>query len=130
MNAWPPAVLLTMGQDVMRQIFRGMLRGCGVRSVEIRPSCEDALALLQDPSRRWDVLVLDGGLPGALETLRAAKEKTGPHLKVILVFSSPTRKEIVEAKAAGVDDLMIYPVSEAVLEGRLRKLMDMEIVRR
>lgn len=130
MNAWPPAVLLAMGQDVMRQIFRGLLRGCGVRSMELRSSCEDALAVLQDPARRWDVLLLDAGLPGVLETLRAAKENIGPHLKAVLVFSSLAREEIAEAKAAGVDDLMIYPVSQAVLEGRLRKLMDMEVVRR
>lgn len=130
MNAWPPAVLLALGQDVMRQIFRGMLRSCGVRSVELRSSCEDALALLRDPAKGWDVLLLDAGLPGALEALRAAKEKIHPHLKVVLVFSAATREEIVEAKAAGADDLMIYPVSQAVLENRLRKLMDLEAVRR
>lgn len=130
MGMWPPAVLLGARQDVMRQIFRGMLRACGIRSMELRGSCEETVAVLQGRTRKWDILILDGSLEGAPEALRAAKEEAGPQLKAILIFSAPTREDILAAKSAGADDLMIYPVSQAVLEGRLRKLSEVAMTAR
>ncbi|MBI4167655.1 MAG: hypothetical protein HY515_01725 [Candidatus Aenigmarchaeota archaeon] len=124
MSSWPPAVLLGTPQDVMRQIFRGMLRACGVRNAELRSSCEDVLAVLQDKSRRWDILILDGSFQEIPKALRAIKEEAGTQLRVVLVFSALTREEILAAKDAGADDFMVYPVSQAVLESRLRKLME------
>ena len=122
MGTWPPAVLLAARQDVMRQALRDMLRRSGVLELEHRASCgEIREALAKDPNR-WTTVILDAAFPDALEVVQGVREKFGPFPKVILICSGPTREDVLAAARAGVNDFFTYPVSQATIERKLRKL--------
>jgi CheY-like chemotaxis protein len=122
MHGWPPAILLCAKQDILRQAFRNMLRKCGVEDLELSSSSAEAFEEISRGLKRWQVLILDRELAGALETVQKIRDRFGPHLKVVLISSSPTREEVLEAIQAGANDFLTYPVSQATVEEKLRRL--------
>ena len=123
MNRWPPNVLFAAYNDFMRQVSRGMLRRCGVNEVVHRLSCEEVFAAARRrDDKKYQILILDGALPNALEAIKEPGEGLWPELKIILIFSGPTREEVLNAINAGAHDILTYPFTEEVLEKRLHKL--------
>ncbi len=123
MNRWPPNVLFAAYNDFMRQVIRDMLRRCGVNEVVHRLSCEEVFAAARRrDDKKYQILILDGALPNALEAIKEPGEGLWPELKIILIFSGPTREEVLNAINAGAHDILTYPFTEEVLETRLHKL--------
>ena len=117
--------VLAFGEEFSRQAFHSMLQRTGIDKIRICSSCHDALTTLDQSARKWNLLVLDGRIPQALETVRALRQRIGPHIKILMAFSGPTREMVTEAVEAGVDDVVTYPVSQATLEKKLSHLVEL-----
>jgi two-component system, cell cycle response regulator len=85
-----------------------------------------AAVLSAAPADRPDLVVLDLGLPDmpgrdVLKTLRA--DPRGRDLPVIVLTASQDRADLVQAFAAGADDVLVKPVPDHLLLARVRNLM-------
>jgi len=118
--------LLAFGEEFSRQTFYSMLQRSGVEKVRICVSCQDAMITLNQSARKWNLLLLDSRISRGLDTVREIRRRMGPHIKILMVFSGPTKEAVAEAIEAGVDDIMIYPVSQATLEKKLSRHVSLQ----
>lgn len=117
--------VLAFGEEFSRQAFHSMLQRSGIDKIRICSSCHDALAAVNQSARKWNLLVLDSRIPRAFETVRTLRQRIGPHIKILMAFSGPTREMVTEAVEAGVDEVVTYPVSQATLEKKLARLVEL-----
>jgi two-component system cell cycle response regulator len=85
-----------------------------------------AAVLSAAPADRPDLVLLDLGLPDmpgkdVLKALRA--DRRGRDLPVIVLTASQDRADLVQAFAAGADDVLIKPVPDHLLLARVRNLI-------
>lgn len=118
--------VLAFEDEFSRQAFHSMIQRSGIDKIRICSSCHDAMAAVNQSARKWNLLILDSRIPRAFETVRMLRRRIGPHIKILMVFSGPTQELISEAIGAGVDDIMIYPVSQATLEKKLSRLVEIQ----
>lgn len=121
--------LLAFGEEFSRQAFYSMLQRSGVEKVRICVSCQDAMITLNQSAKKWNLLLLDNRIARGLDTVREIRRRMGPHIKIMMVFSGPTKEAVAEAIEAGVDDIMIYPVSQATLEKKLARHVSVQPAR-
>ena len=122
MDQWPPTILFAASRDVTRQAVRDMLRASGVRDLEFCSSAEKVFSAIEKQDQMWEILILDNTLPNALELMEKIREELDAHMKLILIFSGPTRQEIMDAIQSGVSEILTYPFSQATIEKKLHKL--------
>ena len=120
-NKWPPEVLVATDNQ-MRLAIRNMLRNFGVQAPQFCSSIDEIFSLTKKDSDSEQIIILDNTVPYMLEKISDAKEWLNANQKKILIFSSPTRKDIIEAMHAGISDVLTYPFSQEILEKKLRKL--------
>ena len=120
-NKWPPEVLVATDNQ-MRLAIRNMLRNFGVKAPQFCSSIDEIFSLTKKDSDSEQIIILDNTVPYMLEKISEAKEWLNANQKKILIFSSPTRKDIIEAMHAGISDVLTYPFSQEILEKKLRKL--------
>ncbi len=126
-----PNVLLAMKDDSKLQIIRDMLRRCSVEEVETHTSLKEAESVLRAHARKWDIFVIDDRLPEALAEIRAIREEMGPHVKILLLTTTPaSTEEVLDAAMAGIDEFVGTPCSQIDLEDKIDKLMGKEIAPR
>jgi len=126
----PPAgALVVFGKEFSRQAFYGMLQRSDTEPIKLCFSSRDALNLLNQSAKKWGLLILDGAIPDALDTVRTLRRRIGPHIKIVLAFSGPRLEEIQGAIQAGADDVVTYPVSQATLERKLHRLLRVDKAR-
>src|SRR3989338_5614203 len=117
--------VLAFGEEFSRRAFSSMIQRTGIEKIRICSSCHDALATVNQSARKWNLLILDSRIPRAYETVRMLRRRIGPHVKILMVFSGPTRQMIAEANEAGVDDVVTFPISQATLEKKLSHLVEL-----
>lgn len=122
MPSWPPDVILAAHHDTIRRTVREMVRNSGVKDLAICGSCREVHSALGRDIGQSRYLILDGALPDALESVKEFAAGFGARLKVILIFSGPTQKDIQAAIEAGVSEIVTYPFSQATVEKKLKKL--------
>jgi two-component system, cell cycle response regulator len=85
-----------------------------------------AAVLAAPASDRPDLVILDLGLPdmpGKEVLIRLRADPRGRDLPVIVLTASQDRADVVDAFAAGADDVLVKPVSDHLLLARVRNLM-------
>ncbi|MDA1001268.1 MAG: response regulator [bacterium] len=117
---WPPNVLIASDKDLTRKLVRDSLRLLGLEIFQPVRSSREALQTLQKEKNRWQLLILDSGAAGALETVKEIREVLGAELKILLLLSAPTREEILAASEAGVNGFVAIPFSPSTLEEKMR----------
>ncbi|MEK6710312.1 MAG: hypothetical protein AABZ64_07015 [Nitrospinota bacterium] len=118
-------VILAFGEEFSRQAFRSMVLKTGFDTIRVSSSCQDVLTCLNQSARKWSLLILDGRMARAIETVRTLRNRVGPHIKILMVFAGPTQHEIMEATQAGADNVLTFPVSQATLEKKLARLVEL-----
>ena len=113
-------------QDVGRDVLRDILRRCGIRSIQMYSSSSEMLAALKTQVKKWNIIIVDSAQPDALEVVAKVRETGGAALKILIIFSGPTKEEVMQAIQAGVNDFLTMPFSQATVEEKLNKLMGMD----
>ncbi len=115
-------VLVIDGEPLVCDMLTAMLEGVGLL-VEVATDADEALARLR--SRRYDLLVLDGQLPGmsGIELCRALRRDRGLDMPVLFLGSAISSREMVEAMAAGADDYLAKPFRAPELGARVFGLL-------
>ncbi len=113
-------------QDVGRDVLRDIIRKCGVRSLQMYSSASEMLSALKSQVKRWNIFIVDGSFPDSLETVANARKTGGENLKILIIFSGPTKEQILDAIKAGANDFLAMPYSQITVEEKLNKLMGVE----
>ncbi|MBI3128561.1 MAG: response regulator [Candidatus Tectomicrobia bacterium] len=113
-------------QDVGRDVLRDILRRCGLKSLQMFSSGSEMLAALKTQVKKWNIIIVDSAQPDALDLVKKIRESGGASLKILILFSGPTKEEVVNAIQAGVNDFLTMPFSQATVEEKLNKLMGVE----
>lgn len=111
----------------MRTMLTNFLKGMGVTDIDHAGSAKDALALLA--TKKFDIVVCDYNLgPGKngqhlLEEARY-KNHIGYSTIWVMVTAEKTMEMFMGAAEAKPDDYLLKPVTQALLETRLNKLIE------
>jgi DNA-binding NtrC family response regulator len=113
-------------QDVGRDVLRDILRRCGIRSMQMYSASAEMLVGLKANAKKWHCVVIDSAVPDALEVVTKIREAGGAGMKILIIFSGPTKEEVLRAIQAGANDFLAMPFSQATVEEKLHKVMGME----
>jgi CheY-like chemotaxis protein len=123
-NESGPAVLLVEDEDTVRYVISQTLKGLGCQVTGISDG-EDALRLLEE--RNFDLVLMDLRIPrmsGCETTARIRKRESakGRHTRIVGLTASPLIEDQQRAKDAGMDDVIVKPLDETILQSVLRGL--------
>ena len=95
-------------------------------AVEIDEAGTGAAALEATASTRYDLILLDVGLPdeSGLDVLRSLRDGPGgAHLRVILLSGMSSADDLARSLFAGADDFLCKPFTPTQLQGRVRSAL-------
>jgi PAS domain S-box-containing protein len=118
------SVLLVEDEDSVRALAKRILTEGGYR-VSALSQGSDALPLLEDPRRDFDLLISDVVMPGmrGVELVRRALELR-PELPVLMMSGYTTPLEEDDRRAMAEAPLLEKPFSRRDLLGQVRELLD------
>jgi DNA-binding response OmpR family regulator len=92
--------------------------------VETAGTAEEALALLMDDSKTFDVVVLDVMLPGMDGFSLASKLRSqGRHVLILMLTARGQAEDVLRGFEAGADDYLPKPFDLSVLLARINALL-------
>lgn len=109
-----------------RELLRTMLRAFGVRRVDSLAEPDDVVPFLCQ--NYVDLVFLDLVMPGmdGIQLAREIRHKAGiakRAMPIVLVTGQASRATVVKAVAAGIDDIIVKPVSPQTILRRSRRLL-------
>ena len=109
-----------------QNLFRTLLRGLGVRHVDLFGDPLEALGLVT--STPVDLTFVDLVMPrrNGIDWIRQARRSSGlanPTMPIALVSGHIDRRVLEAAVNAGVDDILVKPLSPATLYRHIRHLL-------
>ena len=121
--------LVVDDNDHARQVLRQMLDAMGFETEEIGSGQEalDALDRADGLGQTFDIVLLDWQMPimDGLEAARLMRQRQFKHQPHVLMVTAHGREELLRnAGAAGIDDILIKPVSASVLFDCLVRVLD------
>ncbi|HLT78954.1 MAG TPA: response regulator [Ferrovibrio sp.] len=126
-------LLIVEGEAAMAATWRSLLGGFGIREPAIVADRAKAWDLLRERQSRPDVLICRWEPPAAgdaadgldlVRQLRRDPDSPMPFLPVIVATATVTRERIREALDAGVNEVLVLPLSPKALETRLREVVE------
>ncbi|QMV00741.1 response regulator [Devosia sp. D6-9] len=120
------SVLVAESNTQMADLLSQMLRGLGVRKIQI---ATDAVAASGSLRRGGvDVLMIDEALKGLDGTtftrrLRRSEDETHRHVAVVMMASHPSAAAITKARDAGITEFLRRPFSAAQIGEKLGAIM-------
>lgn len=119
-------VVLADDNAHMRSIVSAVLKSIGIKDIREARNGAEALSLLcEGPS---DVAVVDfrmEPIDGVEFTrlVRTAKDSKNPYLPIIMLTGYADRTRVVEARDAGVTELIVKPVTASAVISRLNAVI-------
>ena len=109
-----------------QNLFRTLLRGMGFRRVDLFADPKDALELVT--STPIDLTFVDLVMPrqNGIDWVRGARRAArlaNPTMPIALVSGHVDRRVLEAAIRAGVDDILVKPLSPATLHRHIRRLL-------
>ena len=121
----PRSALVADQSPYAARILRDLLVRAGIDRVETVLDGAEALGALSE--RRPGLLVLDWDLPvvGAREIIDMAHAREGqdPPMRILVTMPEPTRTGVEEARARGVDAIVVKPFSPGFVRRRLEQML-------
>ncbi|WP_298723917.1 response regulator [uncultured Ferrovibrio sp.] len=132
-------VLVVDQDDHVTSTWRWLLEGLGVARWQHVPDAAAAWKVLcahgirSGRDRvdalicRWELPAAEGDLSDGLDLIRRLRNEPAspnPFLPAIIVTATITRERVREALDAGVNELLVLPLSAKSLEIRLREVID------
>ena len=110
----------------MRTMLRDFVKGMGVTRIEVAANGKEALEKLN--ANKYDIVICDYNLgpgPNGQQILEEAKHKKyiGYSTIWVIVTAEKTMDMVMGAAETKPDDYLLKPINEALLEGRLEKLI-------
>jgi DNA-binding response OmpR family regulator len=114
-------LLLIEDNERFAALLRQGLAGAGF-SVDVLPTAEEANTALE--TGRWDVIVLDRGLPDGdgIEVLTKMRQQ-GDSTPVLILTAHGNLKDRVNGLQSGADDYLVKPFALEELVARLQALL-------
>ena len=121
MGSQPVRLLLIEDNERFAALLKQGLAGAGF-TVDVLASARDSSAALE--TGRWDIVVLDRGLPDAdgLDVL-AAMRRRGDTTPVLILTAHGSLKDRVTGLQSGADDYLVKPFALEELVARLQALL-------
>ena len=122
----PKSILVVDDDESVRAVTKKILENYGVDAIDLAEDGEEAWQKLQVEEVR--MIMLDWNMPrlkgiDLVNRLRAdAKFK---ELPIIMITSESAKYNVIEAINAGVNDYLVKPVSEASLEAKIKKYINL-----
>jgi two-component system, chemotaxis family, chemotaxis protein CheY len=127
-------ILVLDAEASMGIVWGGLLAGLGIRQPMVVQSAAKAWALLQPGGvTRYDVGICRWELPGDpdcanglefVRRLRRPAQSPAPFLPALVATPAVTRERLREALDAGVNELLVMPLSSHALAERLREVVE------
>jgi CheY-like chemotaxis protein len=120
------SVLIVDDFQGMRTMLRDFVRSMGVTSIDLANNGRDALQALG--SRRYDIVICDYNLgpgPNGQQVLEEVRQKNmvGVATVWVMVTAEKTPEMVMGAAEIRPDDYLLKPITHAVLESRLTRLI-------
>ncbi len=114
-------------QEYMRSVLASILRGFGIRHVELHPDPVKAFNELEkfDASlilTEWDMKPIDG--LQLVRRIRTGKDSPNPYVPIVIVTGHNDVDKVMQARNAGANDFLVKPVSAKSLYLRIRSTME------
>ena len=114
-------VLIVDDSRFMRRLVRSILRSLGVKDIIDTDRAEMAIGFVK--AQDFDVVILDWVMPGigGAGFCDAARHiaRVKPMPPIVVITAHTTRKVVLEAIRAGVDQILVKPFSATSLRDRL-----------
>jgi len=120
------SVLVVDDFQGMRTLLRDFVKAMGVTKVEVATNGKDAIEKLS--ANKYDIVICDynlGAGPNGQNILEEAKLRKfiGYSTIWVMVTAEKTMDMVMGAAETKPDDYLLKPINEALLEGRLQKLI-------
>ncbi len=118
-------ILVAEDNDINQIVFSQILEGLGY-SYAVAASGDEAVRLWQE--HRPGLILMDISLPGlngfeAARLIRGAEKGSGSHTPIIGVLTQAFERDRKECAEAGMDDVILKPVSPDIIETVFQKFM-------
>jgi PAS domain S-box-containing protein len=121
-------VLVVDDNENARAVLRDMLKGMSfvIDEASSGKAAIDAVDRAEAQDKPYDIVFLDWKMPGmdGNETVRQLRARPLMHLPYLIMVTAYSREEVIKgAEEAGVDDVLIKPVSASVLFDSVARLL-------
>jgi two-component system, chemotaxis family, chemotaxis protein CheY len=111
----------------MQAILRQVLRQLGVLQTEVAPDGDLGFKLLQ--SFEPDIVLLDWQMAPMdgmefTKLVRTSRESPNPYLPIIMITAHSDLTRVIEARDAGVNELLAKPIAALKLFTRIRTIIE------
>lgn len=119
-------VLIIDERKHLKHLLPPILGGAGVSHMAFASDPRDGLGALARETPHLVFIDHDEGAPQALAFIRAARQRNSfwdYRLPIIMLASQPAQPQIVAARDAGVNDILIKPITIAAVIDRLSRVI-------
>jgi two-component system, chemotaxis family, chemotaxis protein CheY len=121
------SILVVDDNPHMRSIIATVIRGLGVR--DIREAADGAAALERLRDTAVDIIITDYAMEpldglDLTRLIRTARDSRNPETPVILMTGHADRDTVMAARDAGVNEILVKPVSAKTIIQRLIAVID------
>lgn len=120
---WDSIVCLIVDDDKFSRTFiKTALYQIGIKNTKEASSTEEAAELLH--SFKIDVILLDQQIPGKngldfAKELKTGSIENGKNIPIIMVTVDTKEKTVLDAKALGIQEYLVKPISPLALKKRI-----------
>ena len=120
---WDSIVCLIVDDDKFSRTFiKTALYQIGIKNTKEASSTEEAAELLH--SFKIDVILLDQQIPGKngldfARELKTGNIENGKNIPIIMVTVDTKEKTVLDAKALGIQEYLVKPISPLALKKRI-----------
>ncbi|NQV54817.1 MAG: response regulator [Rhodospirillales bacterium] len=111
----------------MRDLLREMLRALGVRDIQEAEDGSEAFAMMCE--RTPDIVLVDWEMQPLngldfIKLVRTSDDSPNKYTPLIMVTAHSEQQKVFEARDAGINEILIKPVSAETLYGRIKAIVE------